>query len=147
MTAELVQISLSVPYDRVAEVYTYVAGLIDGHAAAGTSQVPSAAEKAKRSANGFGRATVRRNYFGGQSDYWRPFLNALADKPDDWVAWRELCKSIGLTPREASGMLGAAERRCKGYPPYYKSGYSKGDHWFSMPTEVAAMIKEFSAEK
>lgn len=82
----------------------------------------------------------------GQSDYWRPFLEALAAKPDEWVSWHELCAEIGLDPKKASGMLGAAERRCKGLPPYYKSGYTEGDHWFSMPPEVADMIKEFAAE-
>jgi hypothetical protein len=43
-------------------------------------------------------------------------------------------------------MLGAAERRCGGYPPYEKSGYTEGDHWFRMPKDVAETIKEVAAE-
>ena len=147
MAAQLVQINVSVPEDRVADVYTFVAALISGSPVPDpldAPEVPQGKEKVGRAANGFGKATVKRNYFGGVSEYWRPFLEALAAQPDEWVAWKELCEEIELDPKKASGMLGAAERRCKGYPPYYKSGYTEGDHWFLMTAEVAAMIKEFA---
>lgn len=89
---------------------------------------------------------MRRNYLGGISDHWRPFLERLAQEPDEWVSWTVLCEAIGLTPRQASGMLGAAERRCNGRPPYEKSGYTEGDHWFRMPREVAEIIMELATD-
>ncbi|WP_328851260.1 hypothetical protein OG994_25855 [Micromonospora globbae] len=144
---DLVQISVSVPANRVSDLYAFVATL---HGPIGSKEVPKVEYKgapvAQRALPGFGKATVRKNYLGGVSDYWRPFLERLAEEPDEWVSWTVLCEAIGLTPHQASGMLGAAERRCKGYPPYEKSGYTEGDHWFRMPKEVAEIIKELAAE-
>ncbi|MEU8015953.1 hypothetical protein AB0B74_08300 [Micromonospora parva] len=144
---ELVQLNISVPADRVSDLYAFVATL---HGPIGAEEVPKVDDKdapvSQRAAAGFGKATVRKNYLGGVSDYWRPFLDHLAQEPGEWVSWTELCDAIGLTPRQASGMLGAAERRCNGYPPYEKSGYTEGDHWFRMPKDVAEIIKELSGE-
>ena len=144
---ELVQLSISVPADRVSDLYAFVATL---HSPIGSEEVSKVDDKdapvSQRAAAGFGKATVRKNYLGGVSDYWRPFLERLAQEPDEWVSWTDLCEAVGLTPRQASGMLGAAERRCNLYPPYEKTGYTEGDHWFRMPKDVAEIIKELAAE-
>src|SRR5215211_3364155 len=88
--ANLVNINVSVPEEHVAHVYAYVADLLNGGNGDGASEVPPP-KNAKRAARGFGRDSVRRNYLGGQSNYWRPFLEALADQPDEWVGWHRLC--------------------------------------------------------
>jgi hypothetical protein len=143
---ELVQLTVSVPADRVSDLYTFVATL---HGPIGSEEVPKVEKDtpaSQRAAPGFGKATVRKNYLGGVSDYWRPFLERLAQEPDEWVSWTDLCEAVGLAPRQASGMLGAAERRCNGYPPYEKTGYTEGDYWFRMPKDVAEVITELAAE-
>lgn len=139
----LVNINVSVPEEHVGSVYAYVAELITG----GTSDGSSKALPRKdgvRAKNGFGRDTVRRNYLGGQSDYWRPFLEELSEHPDEWVAWADLCKAIQMTPQQASGMLGAAERRCKLKPPYEKA-WEDDVYWFRMPGDVAEQVRELAA--
>jgi hypothetical protein len=146
--SDLVQVSVSVPREYVADLYQFAARLISGEAEEapkGFFEVPAGKEKVSRATKGFGKATVRKNYLGGTSDHWRPFLQALAKHPDEWVSWHDLCEAIKLSPKAASGMLGAAERRCKGYPPYYKSGFTEGDHWFLMSPEVAEMVNELAA--
>jgi hypothetical protein len=40
-------------------------------------------------------------------------------------------------------MLGAAERRCKGAPPYVKTK-EDGEYYFWMPKDVAALIVELA---
>ena len=81
----------------------------------------------------------------GSADLGRVFYYAIAVTNSARYTDPEVAQ-IGLTPRQASGMLGAAERRCNLYPPYEKSGYTEGDHWFRMPNEVAEIIKELAAE-
>jgi hypothetical protein len=84
--------------------------------------------------------SVRESYLGGKSIVWRPFLEYLAARPDQWVPWAELTEAIGRTYREASGMLGAAERRCHQLPPYEKRGSSPKVE-FRMPSRVASVIR------
>lgn len=141
--AELVNVSASIPQDRVAEFYEFVAELVAESTSKGTNGVASTGGVRARS--GFGRDTVRKNYLGGVSDHWRPFLQVLASNPGEWWAWSDLCQEIGMTPREASGMLGAAERRCKQKPPYEKV-QEGGEHWFLMPQEVADVVLELAAK-
>jgi hypothetical protein len=87
---------------------------------------------------------VRRNYAGGESEYWRPFLGLLADEPEQWVHWPRLYDALGLKNTEAAGMLGAAERRCKGFPPYVKTK-EEGEYFFWMPKDVSELIIELAA--
>lgn len=143
---ELVSITVSIPANTVQDLYGYVAGL---HApaepvAATTETLGDKTEPKKRAQAGFGVNTVRKHYKGGVSDYWRPFLEELADHPGEWCEWEALCEAVGLTPRQASGMLGAAERRCKLLPPYEKA-YEDGQYWFRMPQTVADIIKELAS--
>jgi hypothetical protein len=56
----------------------------------------------------------------------------------------QLYGALGLKNTEAAGMLGAAERRCKGYPPYVKSR-DDGEHYFWMPQDVSDLINELAA--
>jgi hypothetical protein len=148
--SNLVNINVSVPEEHVADVYAYVASLINGTATpAGAAKEGSETpppKAAKRAPSGFGSATVRKNYLGGKSDYWRPFLEVLADHPDEWVEWSELCKAIGLSNQQTAGMLGAAERRCKLKPPYWKA-YEEGTYWFQMPTAVADIVRDLANDE
>jgi hypothetical protein len=67
----------------------------------------------------------------------------LAAHPDEWVPWSTLYATLGLTHRQCAGMLGAAERRCKLYPPYVKS-YEGGEYYFFMPKDVAELVAELA---
>jgi hypothetical protein len=100
-------------------------------------------EPAARTRRGWGPSYVRRSYFGGISEHWRPMLNYLADRPDEWVSWEDLLDHIDLTARQASGVVGAAERRCGRRPPYEKD-WQGGNRWFRMPGHVAAIIRRLA---
>ncbi len=121
--------------------------------------VPRRPEPGCRSGGGCSRCPCRRGRAGeagrigsleqpvraSNPDYWRPFLEELADNAGEWVEWTVLCNAVGLTPRQASGMLGAAERRCKQLPPYEKA-WEENQYWFRMPNEVAAVVKELAGK-
>jgi hypothetical protein len=143
--SELANVNVSVPKHRIPELYAYAARLNIPDADDAEFGWDDAADEKKpiRAKSGFGKAAVRRAYMGGVSDYWRPFLDHLADNPDKWVAWKDLYTVIGMTDRQAAGMLGAAERRCKGKPPYEKL-HEDGEYWFRMPAPVAALVTEFA---
>jgi hypothetical protein len=89
---------------------------------------------------GWDPQSVRESYLGGKSIVWRPFLEYLAERPDQWIPWADLTNAIERTPQEASGMLGAAERRCHQLPPYEKRGSSPTVE-FRMPGRVASVIR------
>lgn len=150
----LVEFTTTIPKSRVGELAAFAAGLYAPIAAAATPTVPEArvddgegvSDDGLRAAGpGLTSDAVRRNYAGGDSEYWRPFLKLLAHEPDQWVHWTKLHNSLGLKNTEAAGMLGAAERRCKGYPPYVKAK-DNGEHYFWMPGDVAALIVQFATE-
>ena len=146
---ELTTVSVTVPSGTVGELCAFVATLhaSSEEAAVATGEDLGTKDAPKqRAAAGFGAATVRKNYLGGVSSYWRPFLEELATQPDEWVAWTQLCEAIDLEPNRASGMLGAAERRCKLLPPYEKA-YEDGEHWFRMPKSVAEVITDLAGEQ
>jgi hypothetical protein len=63
--------------------------------------------------------------------------------PEQWVHWPKLYNRLDLKKTEAAGMLGAAERRCKGAPPYVKTK-EDGEYYFWMPKDVAALIVELA---
>lgn len=142
------EVTLVVPSNSVGDVYAFAATLYNDKDEPPTESEEEASPKdapKARAAAGFGAATVRKNYLGGFSDYWRPFLEELADNAGEWVEWTVLCSAVGLTPRQASGMLGAAERRCKQLPPYEKA-WEENQYWFRMPDEVAAVVKELAGK-
>lgn len=145
--SELVTASVTVPSHALPDLYTFVAGLNSAtQEQPGTpgEQLGTKDEPKRRAAAGFGAATVKKSYLGGVSEYWRPFLNELAAHPGEWVSWGDLCEAIDLEPTRASGMLGAAERRCKLLPPYEKA-YEDGQYWFHMPQSVADVVTELTA--
>ncbi len=131
-------VTVTVPEDKVAEVLRYAASLVDGTAEPEEPDDGGLLNGGRRRW-GWGRRTVQDAYMGGVSDVWRPFLDYLSDRPDEWVSWTELCEHIQRTPQEASGMLGAAERRCHGRPPYEKKWVGQVRH-FRMPESVAEVI-------
>ncbi len=143
------EVTLVVPSTSLGEVYAFAATLYSNDEEPPTETEEEASPKdapRQRAAAGFRAATVRKNYLGGYSDVWRPFLQELANNAGEWVEWTVLCDAIDRTPRQASGMLGAAERRCKQLPPYEKA-YEDGQHWFRMPVEVANVIKELAGQE
>ncbi len=146
--SELVTVSVTIPGTRLQDLYTYAATLHTEEQAPPintTEQLGTKDEPKQRAAAGFGAATVKKNYLGGTSDYWRPFLQELANHPDEWVSWEDLCTAIDLEPSRASGMLGAAERRCKLLPPYEKA-YEDYTYWFRMPSSVANIVTELATK-
>lgn len=141
--SELVTVSVTIPSTKLQDLYTYAATLHTQEQAPPVNtpeELGTKDEPKQRAAAGFGAATVKKHYVGGVSDYWRPFCDALAARPDEWVSWEDLCEAIDLEPSRASGMLGAAERRCKLMPPYEKA-YEDYTYWFRMPTAVADVVK------
>lgn len=151
----LTTVTVSVPEGKEADLLSYAAELVrlepEGHLDGlkgqelpqGTEGDASDSENATRW--NWAPSNVREAYFGGVSRAWRPFLEFLADHPDEWVAWPELCQHIHRTPREASGMLGAAERRCKRSRPYEKR-WDGPVRYFRMPGDVAKIIREAAGE-
>lgn len=131
---ELKTVTLRVPPDRVPDVVAFAAGL---QRRASPAAVPAAAAGAESRE----RDAVCHAYLGGSSTTWRPFLRVLAAHAGQWVSWRELCRAIDRTPAQAAGMLGAAERRCRQYPPYEKSGWIAGERWFRMSPRAAAVVR------
>jgi len=109
MTNNLVTVTLSVPEDRLPELYEFAGRLCAGWRSGSSGRQ-----------TGMAQVDVRSAYLGGTSEHWQSFLDALAERPGEWVSWPELCATIRLTPRQASGMLGAAERRLKRRLPYEK---------------------------
>jgi hypothetical protein len=132
---DLQAVTVSVPREKVADLLRYAASL---------SEIEDASDRVGDSQ--FGMKAVKDAYLGGTSEYWRPFLASLAhlslEAEDSWVRWETLHDQIGLTGRQAAGMLGAAERRLKGAPPYEKK-IADGTHWFRMPEAVANLIIKF----
>ena len=139
-------VTVSVPEGKEADLLRYAASLATG----GASEIAEASsepeqENGDRRRWGWGRRSVRDAYLGGVSDVWRPFLEYLADRPDEWVGWPDLCEHIGQTPQQAAGMLGAAERRCGGRPPYEKK-WEGSVRYFRMPESVAEVIQEIRGQ-
>ncbi len=146
---DMTEVTLVVPLTSLRDVYAFAASLHsnDGEEPTTETEEESSPRDAprQRAAAGFEAATVRKNYLGGHSDVWRPFLHELANNAGEWVEWTVLCNAIDRSPRQASGMLGAAERRCKQQPPYEKA-YEDGEHWFRMPVEVAGLVRELEGD-
>lgn len=144
-------LTVSVPEGKEADLLRFAASLASARPVP-TIEVPEEPEEGTPSDRdgrrrwGWGRSRVRDAYFGGVSNVWRPFLEYLADRPDEWVSWHDLCAHIHRTPREASGMLGAAERRCGGRPPYEKK-WEGTVRFFRMPAQLAELIKEAAGEE
>lgn len=142
-------LTVSVPTGKEPELLAFAASLAK-RATDGTleeaedDEVPGQQNGKRRW--GWGRKAVVDAYYGGISNVWRPFLEYLADRPDEWVAWSDLCAHINRTPRKASGMLGAAERRCSGRPPYEKK-WEGSERKFRMPSQVAVVVNELRGEE
>ncbi len=142
-------LTVSVPVGKEAEVLAFAASLAkkvtNGTSENAEDDEDPGQQNGKRRW-GWGRNSVVDAYYGGVSNVWRPFLEHLADRPDEWVPWSDLCAHINRTPREASGMLGAAERRCGGRPPYEKK-WERSERKFRMPSHVAAVVNELRDEE
>lgn len=146
-------VTVTVLQDRVPELLEYAGSLARPAKEEEEAADPDEAASGPPAAKGFSQASVISAYRGGVSEYWPVFLRILAQQSlaaagtsnDGWVAWDKLCAAIGLAPRSAAGMLGAAERRCQGAPPYEKA--YEGGHWFRMPEAVARLIIELAEDQ
>jgi len=137
----LVTVSLTVPEERVADLLRFAADLHE----VDTEPSEDAEAGSGRARWGWGRQAVREAYLGGTSDRWRPFLDYLALRPDQWVPWEELLDAIHFLPMQGAGMLGAAERRCHQRPPYEKR-WTNQVREFRMTAQVAEYVREVSYE-
>jgi hypothetical protein len=131
-----ITVTVTVPEEHVADVLRYAAGLAE-------SEAQTQGEPRRGTPRGFGREAVRNAYFGGSSDYWRPWLEYLADNPDEWLSGPAIAQAIDMDPAAVPGMLGAAERRCRQWPPYEKR-WVDGRREFLMPGYVAETIHELA---
>jgi hypothetical protein len=92
----------------------------------------------------YSEKAVQAAWNGGAGTAFRAFLKALAHlsliaQDPRGVRWPEICDTISLSRKEASGVLGAANKRLKGRPPFTR--LQQGDeYWFQMRPEVANMI-------
>jgi len=140
----LVAVTVSIPQNRVSDLYAFAATLHTTPSGKGTSTAP------KGEGSGPGEVdadAIRDAYRGGSNNApWRLILDALADHAGEEVYWPDLCERVGLNRRSASGVIGAGERRCKNHVPYTKR-YLGDETWFLMSPEVAEVIKKLAAEK
>ena len=132
-----VSVTVTVPEEHVADVLRYAAELAEYDAE------PAPNERRRGTPHGFGREAVRKAYLGGSSEYWRPWLEHLADSPDEWLSGPEIAQAIGMDSAAVPGMLGAAERRCRQRPPYEKR-WVDGHREFLMPASAAEIIRELA---
>jgi len=100
---------------------------------------------------------IQTAYRGGDSEYWRPFLDYLADRPGEWVSSDVMGKRLGLSRDQIAGMLGAAGRRLgaeerlhewftDGPVRIYEKQYFGGKAHYRMPKDVADIIVEHVAK-
>ena len=130
---EFKTVTVSVPELKVADLLRYAADLAD-----------ITTDTTNGSSQWTFEELVQSAYVGGQSNVWRPMLEFLADRPDEWVDWSDIYTAMNRTARQMSGAIGAAERRCHGHPPYEKRMVD-GKHQFRM-TQAAADIIHDAAE-
>lgn len=138
----LVPVTVTIPEASIPDLYLYAAELCQGATDAPDDTAADAGTNGRARA-GFGRTTVRRSYFGGQSNVWRPMLDYLAAHPGEWVTWPEVCDAVDRTARQMAGALGAAERRVNGKPPYEKR-WNNGVREFRMDETTAGYIREIA---
>jgi hypothetical protein len=127
---ELSTVTVTVPTARVPDLLRHAAQLAQDDLAAD---------------GGVDADHVRWTYLGGKSNAWRPMLRHLADHPGEWIDWPDLCDAVDRTARQLAGALGAAERRCKGNPPYDKREVD-GGYQFRMDPAVAEIIRDTATE-
>src|SRR4051812_37835300 len=117
---DLATIALTVPSDRISDVYAFSASLYPRGAAA---------QAVDGSAPAWTLDELKEVYQGGQDNQpWRDMLLELSSHPDEEVFWPDLCAAIGCTRPEAAGVLGAATRRTHGRVPFIKRR-SGDDTW------------------
>jgi hypothetical protein len=133
-------VSVTVPTDRVADLYAYIATLFTDAASSYTPEV------AKVPAGDLVYEDVKEAYLGGYDNQaWKDLLLELAAHPGEEVFWPDLCDKVGFSRKVMSGVIGAGERRTKPKVPYTKR-YSGEDTYFMMSPEVAEMIIRASNE-
>jgi hypothetical protein len=142
MSAEWVPVTVTVPAWAVTDIHQRAAEL-------------AAKESAQHSADSTIEHDLKEAYYGGSSALWRAFLRTLAHESHaslergeaGWVNWPTLYNTIGITAKEASGVLGAATKRLKGHMPFEQ--IQEGDTYkFRMSRKAAQAIFAFvSADK
>ncbi len=138
---EPVTVTVSVPKSDVPKLMQFAASLWTSVASEAAAEDDELSDAGRRMPWGWGAAAVQRAYLGGVSEHWRPFLEFLAEHAGQWVDWPDVLAAIDMGASQAAGMLGAAERRCKGRPPYEKQ-WRNGVRQFRMDPRVAHVIEE-----
>ena len=139
MTPTTTTITVTVPTDRVTDLYAYVATLFSGPP---LEDAPAPTEPGPA---GLTYEDVRQAFLGGSDNQpWKDLLIQLSLHPDQEVFWPDLCDAVGYSRKAMSGVIGAGERRTKGKRPYTKR-YAGDDTYFLMTGEVAKMIQEVAA--
>lgn len=106
MSRSFTTLRVVVPASAVSRTYRFVADLHD-EALELNMPVQDAATLTE--------ADVEDAYFGGSNNQpWRDILVELAIHPGEEVFWPDLCEAVNLTRKQASGVIGAGERRTKG---------------------------------
>src|SRR2546423_502651 len=138
-------VSVSVPEDRVADLYNYAATLIRGEEPGGDDG-DLQLEPTRHWSPGFQAAAtdpdaIKQAYLGGHSRAWRPFLRHLATRPGEWVPFPDAMKAVDRTVQQGIGMVGAGERRCRGRLPYDKR-WEHGRREYRMPDANARVVRD-----
>lgn len=149
----LTNVTVTIPESEVATLLRFAASLVEGDSP--DEVIPDEdiewEDEGASFGNGgtkwgFGKAAVRRAYMGGVSEVWRPMLEYMAEYPDEWVPFADICEAVDRVPAQMSGAVGAAERRLNKRPPYEKK-YMGGVLHYRMPGAVAEVIEELAAEQ
>lgn len=127
-------ITVTVPTDRLADLYEFIASLFAIFPAQGASEEPTVTSDLTYE-------DVKLAYLGGSDNQpWKDLLLELSLHPGEEVFWPDLCEAVGQSRRTMSGVIGAGERRTKNKRPYSKR-YAGDDTYFLMTPEVAKMIQ------
>lgn len=128
-------ITVTVPTERVTDLYAYVATLFK-------AMSPNSADSAAVPSTDLTFEDVKDAFLGGSDNQpWKDLLVHLSAHAGEEVFWPDLCKAVGYSRKAMSGVIGAGERRTKGKRPYTKR-YAGDDTYFLMSVEVAEMVQQ-----
>lgn len=108
---------VTIPQGSESRLMQFVAGLWADEAQADTT---TQAGPKTPGTNGSKALTIQEIYEGGTSKRWKSFLEFFAHRPEQWIKMSDGFKAVGFNVQQGVGLVGAAERRCKGNLPYMK---------------------------
>lgn len=133
-------ITVTVPTERVTDLYAYIATLF-------AAPAPNPVAKTGVPPTDLTLEDVQEAFLGGTNNQpWRDLLIHLSLHPGEEVFWPDLCDAVGYNRKTMSGVIGAGERRTKGKRPYTKR-YVGDDTYFLMSDEVAKLVQQVAANQ